>query len=481
MEESSHKQLKNLSSKAEALYSLYPFESWHRRTKEELSSARQENHQVVVSCSGGADSIFSLLLIHHYLNGSQHCIHVNHGVRGKNSDKDASFVKEFCDKINCESSILSLQAPDDSNEGFLRDKRMQIIGLELERMGAKYLVQGHQKDDIAESFLWRLSRGASPSGLCSPKPVQKHGDTIFLRPFLTASRAEIRNCLKELAIPWREDETNHSARYLRNRIRAQVLPQWKACIDRELLKGVESSRDLIEEQNDAMQVWILDSYNHCIKGKDLSIEELQKEPIAVQRGVLSEWLSISKIEFTHQNLSEIIKLIPAKEKMKFNLGDNTWVEQDSNLLKLLIPVKDAKAFPANSFTYDSVLFLPDQSSITVRKDFTQTDFENFKKQKKVDPRFEAWICSGKIKSSFFVARSKKENDRYQKLGSKGSKKVAKLIIDQKIPSYTRNSLPLILNQLGEILWIPGFPPSEKYKVDHHSTKVIRLTYSPSPT
>jgi tRNA(Ile)-lysidine synthase len=481
MEESSHKQLKNLSSKAEALYSLYPFESWHHRTKEELSSARQENHQVVVSCSGGADSIFSLLLIHHYLNGSQHCVHVNHGVRGKNSDKDASFVKEFCDKINCESSILSLQVPEDSNEGFLRDKRMQIIGIELERMGAKYLVQGHQKDDIAESFLWRLSRGASPSGLCSPKPVQKHGDTIFLRPFLTASRAEIRNCLKELAIPWREDETNHSARYLRNRIRAQVLPQWKACMDRELLKGVESSRDLIEEQNDAMQVWILDSYNHCIKGKDLSIEELQKEPIAVQRGVLSEWLSISKIEFTHQNLSEIIKLIPAKEKMKFNLGDNTWVEQDSNLLKLLIPVKDAKAFPANSFTYDSVLFLPDQSSITVRKDFTQTDFENFKKQKKVDPRFEAWICSGKIKSSFFVARSKKENDRYQKLGSKGSKKVAKLIIDQKIPSYARNSLPLILNQLGEILWIPGFPPSEKYKVDHHSTKVIRLTYSPSPT
>ena len=230
-----------------------------------------------------------------------------------------------------------------------------------------------------------------------------------------------------------------------------------------------------------MQVWILDSYNHCIKGKDLSIKELQKEPLAVQRGVLSEWLSSSKIHFTHQNLSEIIKLIPAKDKMKFNLGDNTWVEQDSNLLKLLIPVKDAKAFPANSFTYDSVLFLPDQSSITVRKDFTQTDFENFKKQKKVDPRFEAWICSGKIKSSSFVARSKKEDDRYQKLGSKGSKKVAKLMIDQKIPSHARNSLPLILNQLGEILWIPGFPPSEKYKVDHHSTKVIRLTYSPSPT
>ena len=122
MEESSHKHLRNLSSKAEELYSLYPFESWHHRTRAELSSAKIENHQVVVSCSGGADSIFSLLLIHHYLNGTQHCIHVNHGIRGKNSDEDASFVKEFCDKINCESSILSLQVPDDSNEGTLREK-----------------------------------------------------------------------------------------------------------------------------------------------------------------------------------------------------------------------------------------------------------------------------------------------------------------------------------------------------------------------
>tara|TARA_B100000886_G_scaffold115399_1_gene77641 strand:- start:1929 stop:3374 length:1446 start_codon:yes stop_codon:yes gene_type:complete len=481
MEESSHKNLRDLSSKAETLYSLYPFENWHHRTKEELSSARQENHQVVVSCSGGADSIFSLLLIHHYLNGSQHCIHVNHGVRGENSEKDASFVKEFCDKINCESSILSLQIPVDSNEGFLRDKRKQIIRLELERMGAKYLVQGHQKDDIAESFLWRLSRGSSPSGLCSPKPVQKHGNTIFLRPFLTASRAEIRNCLKQLAIPWREDETNNSPRYLRNRIRAQVLPQWKSCIDRELLRGVESSRDLIEEQNDAMQVWILDSYNHCVKGKDLSIKELQKQPLAVQRGVLSEWFSSSNIHFTLQNLSEIIKNIQTKDKKKFNLGDNTRVELGSNLLKILVPVKDSRAFVANSFTYDSVLFLPDQSSIAVGKHFTQTDFESLKKQKKVDPRFEAWICFEKIKSRSFVARTKNEEDRYQKLGSKGSKKVAKLMIDQKIPIHIRNSLPLIFNHLGEILWIPGFPPSEKFKVDHHSTKVIRLTYSPSPT
>ena len=55
MEESSHKNLRDLSLKAETLYSLYPFEKWHHRTMEELSSARQENHQVVVSCSGGAD------------------------------------------------------------------------------------------------------------------------------------------------------------------------------------------------------------------------------------------------------------------------------------------------------------------------------------------------------------------------------------------------------------------------------------------
>ena len=481
MEEFSRKFLKNLASKAKKLYSLYPFESWHHRTWAELSSARLEKDPVVVSCSGGADSIFCLLLIHQFLSGSQHCIHVNHGVRGKNSDGDANFVREFCERIHCESSILSIQDPDDSSEGSLRDKRMQIIRLKLESMGVKHLVQGHQKDDIAESFLWRLSRGASPDGLCSPKPVQKHGNTTFLRPFLTISRAEIRNCLKELAIPWREDETNNSPKYIRNRIRAQVLPQLKSCVDRELLKGVELSRDLIEEQNDAMQDWISESFKQCIKGKDLNIKALQRQPFAVQRGVLSEWLSSSKIHFTHKNLSEIIRFIPTKDKMRFNLGGNAWVEQSKNSLKLLTPTEETKGFYANFFTYHSVLFLPDQSSVTISKNFTQADFVQLKKQKKVDPRFEAWICSGKIKSRSFVARSKKENDRYQKLGSKGSKKVAKLMTDQKIPNHHRNLLPLILNDVEEILWIPGFPPSDKFKINQDSTKVIRLTYSPSPT
>ena len=69
----------------------------------------------------------------------------------------------------------------------------------------------------------------------------------------------------------------------------------------------------------------------------------------------------------------------------------------------------------------------------------------------------------------------------KKLGSKGSKKVAKLMTDQKIPNHHRNLLPLILNDLEDILWIPGFPPSDKFKINQDSTKVIRLTYSPSPT
>ena len=142
--------------------------------------------------------------------------------------------------------------------------------------GITHLIQGHQKDDIAESFLWRLSRGASPHGLCSPQPVTIHGSFKFLRPFLSFSRKEIRENLKNLQIPWREDETNQSDKFLRNRIRKKVLTSWKSEVDRDLLKGVERSRDLIEEQNEAVEIWISQTFDKVISKGNLKIGIIER-------------------------------------------------------------------------------------------------------------------------------------------------------------------------------------------------------------
>ena len=128
-------------------------------------------------------------------------------------------MQEVSSQIGCDFKLINLKCSSSTQEGELREKRLKSIKDEMMHSGITHLIQGHQKDDIAESFLWRLSRGASPHGLCSPQPVTIHGSFKFLRPFLSFSRKEIRENLKNLQIPWREDETNQSDKFLRNRIR----------------------------------------------------------------------------------------------------------------------------------------------------------------------------------------------------------------------------------------------------------------------
>jgi tRNA(Ile)-lysidine synthase len=94
--------------------------------------------------------------------------------------------------------------------------------------GAVVLWTGHQKDDIAETLLMRLARGAGPAGLAAPRPVSLRDDgRIFLRPLLTLGKSELAGALADAGLNWREDATNATRDHFRNRIRYEVLPRWQ--------------------------------------------------------------------------------------------------------------------------------------------------------------------------------------------------------------------------------------------------------------
>ena len=139
----------------------------------------------------------------------------------------------------------------------------------------------------------RLARGSGTGGLAAPRPIQLVGaKRVHLRPLLTLKKNEIYEHLSALKIHWREDSTNMSARFLRNRTRSQVIPAWLgANRDRDALGGASLSRELLEEDDIALDAWLqeIDPYT---KTGALNILRLSGRPRALVRRALRHWMTL---------------------------------------------------------------------------------------------------------------------------------------------------------------------------------------------
>ena len=475
-------QSSDLAGKASQLLEEYPFASWHEKTHGYFRDASSVNEKINIACSGGADSVFATLLSWVFLKGQINLIHVNHGVRGANSNRDEGFVKKLARSLACSVSILKLGNLDKSDEGSLRDSRLRLIALEIKKTNSQVLVQGHQADDIAESFLWRLSRGAGPEGLSSPSPCSKHGGVVFLRPFISFSRKQIRQSLQSHSIPWVEDETNLESKYLRNRLRLQVMDSWKANVDRDLLHGIKTSRDLLEEQNEAITEWVHRAFDSVVRQDFIKRKSFNELPNAVKRGVLAKWLSQNGIPFSHKQLSEVLILqSDGVLPQEFNLKGGSFLCITNEDLSIKKPCVPPAPFPRSSIPIGGTLYLPDGASLQVTRESQSLSQLLELLKEGVDVNRNAWISADLEITKAMYCRTRQEGDLYQKLGSSGGKSVKKLMIDHKIPQPSRESLPLILLGKDEIAWIPGLPPSEKFKVKPTTKRVMHLTYSPCQT
>ena len=160
----------------------------------------------------------------------------------------------------------------------------------MSHLNQGFLLLGHNLDDIAETFLWRIPRGVGVEGLCSPKPIEKLERFLILRPILNLTREEIRLKLSLKKIPWRTDRSNQDSYYLRNRLRANTLSLWKTDSDRDLMKGVDRTRELMEEQAEALHLYSLKALEESKDGNGLNYDKLSTCPRAVIRKVLTNWI-----------------------------------------------------------------------------------------------------------------------------------------------------------------------------------------------
>jgi tRNA(Ile)-lysidine synthase len=243
------------------------------------------NKKIAVAVSGGADSVFLLTALHE-LNLAAAILHVNHKLRGPDSDADEAFVRALAAQHGVPFHTASLPPAEGNTEQEARRLRYQFFLDCIARNHCDSVATGHTLDDQAETVLFRFLRGSGTAGLSGIRPVTTEG---IIRPLLTLRRSEIRDWLTARHIPWREDTSNANVDYQRNRIRQNVLPeltQLNPSLPDVLASTAAWARD--EEDYWTAELDRLEPLHLKLAPETviLDIEPFARLPVAVQRRLL---------------------------------------------------------------------------------------------------------------------------------------------------------------------------------------------------
>jgi len=194
----------------------------------EESLAEIPEGQYAVGVSGGADSVALLRLVMQLRpDVGVHVVHLNHETRGKESEGDAEFVEQLARKFSLPHTMLTrremkplMDNPPTNKSALFRAMRIELFSRIVENYGLDGVLLAHHRDDQAETVLHRLLRGSGARGLAGMSFESRQGSLSMFRPLLSHGREELREYLRSIGETWREDSSNQSGKYLRNRLRA---------------------------------------------------------------------------------------------------------------------------------------------------------------------------------------------------------------------------------------------------------------------
>ena len=280
----------------------------------------------LIGVSGGRDSI---ALLHWLVNlGYNKLIvcHLNHQLRGQSSAADARFVQKLAAKyrVGFELGAANVRAlarkKKMSLETAAREARYSFFARAAKRRRCHKIFLAHHADDLVETFLLNLIRGAGLTGLGGMRDVssrQIHGiDLTILRPLLSIWRSDIDKYVRECHLRFREDATNKNLAPTRNRIRNRIIPYLEKILGRNIRHNVWRTAIIAAEEEKWLDNQVLDSTN-----ADLSVPKLRALPVALQRRSILKWLRAQNISEIGFDVIERVRLLldPNVRTAKVNL------------------------------------------------------------------------------------------------------------------------------------------------------------------
>lgn len=410
-----------------------------------LKDYLKDNITVVCATSGGVDSMVLLSILLKY-NVKIVCAHVNHNLR-EESFEEYEFVKKYCKDNNVIFEGTVLDKIEKGNlESEFRSKRYEFFDSIVKKYDAKYLLTAHHGDDLTETVLMRIVRGSSLEGYSGFDIISDRGNYQILRPLVYLTKEQIYKYAKENNIEYREDKTNKSDKYTRNRYRKYILPKLKEENKNVHIKFLKFSNELMGAYkfiNEYIENLIKDNYYN----NKLDIEVIKSMDEFVIKKIIYRLLKDEYKEniglINDRNINEIIKIIKSdKPNLKIDLPLDIEVVKNYHILEIK---KQTSNKPYKYEIKDEVKF--ELGTIKVLKDTTLTN------------NYVCHLNSKDIKLPLYV-RNRNEGDYIEILGMNGKRKIKDIFIDEKIPKDIRDKYPIVVDSNNTVVWIPGIKKSK---------------------
>lgn len=417
--------------------------------------------KLLLATSGGIDSMVMVDLFHKE-NFEISIAHCNFQLRGIESFEDQKFIENFADKNNIPIFITQFDT-----KAFAEDYKLsiQVAARELrynwfyellETENFDYILTAHHADDNLETFLINLSRGTGIEGLTG---IPQQNDKV-IRPLLAFSRNEIEAYANDNQVKWREDSSNASDKYLRNKIRQQLVPVLKD-LNPEFLTAFQKTQDYLQQTQTMAEDAAIMVYQQVAQEANdeihFNLKKLKKLPN--YQSYLYQWLS----EFGFSAWKDIDALADAETGKQIFAPEFRLIKARDFLI--LAPKKTTEE--VTEFTIEKET---SEVKIPINLTFSAVDSIMVTSNKTI------FTDAEKLQFPLTLRRWN-EGDVFEPFGMNGqSKKVGKFLKDEKLSLAEKEKIWLLCSQ-NQIVWIVGLRADERFKVSEKTKNILQIVLS----
>ncbi len=419
---------------------------------------------VTVALSGGADSV-ALLYALKALEYDIRALHVNHQLRGEESDRDEAFVRTVCERENIPLEVHRVDVSGEAEKRSVgleecgREIRYELLAKAAEKNGGK-IATAHTLSDSTETVFLNIARGCALSGLTGIPPVRDN----VIRPLILVTREQVEKYCEENALEYVTDSSNLTDDYARNRVRHNTVPSLKT-INPALEQAVGRMMEITSDDEDYINKEVEKAAEIYRSEKGYAITELKTLHKAIlSRLLIKEYAKTTGNNCSHLHINRMLALIERCQG-KEELPGGVYAEIRKGRFSI-------RKKTAGCGEFAIPVTVPCTTDVCGRRiTLEKINAERYEEIKKNNRYLFKNAFDYDIIASNLVIRNRRSGDRLRQPGRGLTKELRRLMNEKGIPTEDRDKIP-VLAENTDVIWAEGFGVDEKYAVNEKTKNVV---------